>query len=121
MTEKSMNEFAALLHRDEEMARRFVAAIGGKHEEEGVIAIVEFAQARGFDVAAQDLEKLRLPAAADGALSDEELDAVSGAGLFLDFINPVNWAKVIEKSSAVRGAAGLVHSVDGAVKGVING
>jgi len=82
MTKEAMHDFAAALRGDEQAARGLAAAVGDKRGAEAAEAFAAHARTSGFEVTAEDVETLRRSAALEGALSDDELDAVSGAGMF---------------------------------------
>ncbi|MCQ0988069.1 hypothetical protein [Jiella marina] len=82
MTIEAMNEFAKTLRQDPEMARGAAAAIGERRDGDALEALATYARERGFEVSAQDVETERRAAAGEGNLSDDQLEAVSGAGMF---------------------------------------
>ncbi|MCQ0988067.1 Nif11-like leader peptide family RiPP precursor [Jiella marina] len=114
MSIQSMKDFANAARADEEMASGLAAAIGERTGRDAEDAILAYARTCGFDVTAQDIEALRRPPSADGALSDDELDAVSGAGLF-DFLDDA-MAFTIGRLKA-----GMLGGLKGGQDGVKNG
>jgi len=94
MSMQALNDFAAALRGDEEMAQGLAAAIGDKQGGEGMEAFVAFAQQRGFTVTTQDVEELRQAEDREGVLSDNELDAVSGAGFFSSIFDIINKIRI---------------------------
>ncbi|SMC91907.1 nif11-like leader peptide domain-containing protein [Fulvimarina manganoxydans] len=97
MSMHALNDFADAMRTDADMAKGLVAAVGQKEDDEAREAFADYARQHGFDVTAQDLAKLRRQAESEGALSDEDLEAVSGAGLFdsIGFVGVVYWKMAV--------------------------
>ncbi|SMC91895.1 nif11-like leader peptide domain-containing protein [Fulvimarina manganoxydans] len=88
MSMQALNDFADAMRADADMAKGLVTAVGQKQDGEATEAFAAYARQHGFEITAQDLAKLRRPAESEGTLSDDELETVSGAGLF-DFVGDI--------------------------------
>lgn len=82
---KTLHHFLAAVRGDTALARGLAEAIADRQGPESDVAAAAYAKAAGFEVTARDIEAFRTSTTCNGALSDEELDAVSGAGFFDDF------------------------------------
>ncbi|MCQ0988068.1 Nif11-like leader peptide family RiPP precursor [Jiella marina] len=80
MSNKTLNDFAAALRGDETLSAGLASAIGRKRDAEAAEAFVVYGREHGFDVTAEDAEAYRQAAGGESSLTDEELDAVAGAG-----------------------------------------
>lgn len=112
MMTESLNDFAAALRGHDAMAEGLVAAKAGKTEGEAREAFAAYARDCGYAVTRQDVEALMAAAqAGEGALSDDQLDTVSGG--LLDLVTgPLFGAVSGAYDGAVKGAvAGAVDSV----------
>ena len=102
MSIEAVNDFAVAMRHDDGMARGLAAAVEDKADGEAAEAFVAYARQHGFEVTVEDLEGIRRSAAQQRELSDEELDAVSGAGIF-DLVGQVaahQWQLVAGVGSA---------------------
>ncbi|MCQ0988071.1 Nif11-like leader peptide family RiPP precursor [Jiella marina] len=84
MTMKTLNDFATTVQGDETLARGLANAIGDRQGPEAAEAFAAYARAAGFDVNADEVEAASQAAAPQGALWDDQLDAVAGGGFFFD-------------------------------------
>jgi len=90
MSAESMEKFVQQVSSDKGVAEQLNAALAGKEGDDAVEGIVAFANEAGFEVDAEDV--VRLGAAREGELSDDQLDAVAGGWTLIDY---VNWRPVV--------------------------
>lgn len=84
MSQDQMISFLDKVNKDADTAEALAATIGDKEGAEAERAAVGFAQARGFQVTAEDAAEvrraLRESLDGEGELSDAELEGVAGGG-----------------------------------------
>ncbi|SMC91945.1 hypothetical protein SAMN06297251_11292 [Fulvimarina manganoxydans] len=123
MTTHAMNDFANAVRSDEAMARDLAVALEGREESDVPEVFTTFAQQRGFEVTADDVLAFQQSADGDGALSDDDLAAVSGAGLLFGPRPSLTQMLMPGITGALVGAVmgGVVGTTTGAASGFLNG
>ncbi len=111
MSTTTMNAFLAAAASDEEMAEGLAAAIGDKDGNAACVAVAEYATSRGYALSPEDADAGRravLDALEErGALSDEQLESVTGGQGLLSGAN-IGGLVAATASGAVVAPVGLV-------------
>ena len=77
MSEQAYQAFVAAAAQDPALAEGARQALGGRRDAAASAALAAYARDRGYDVTDHDAAAA-MPAAPDGALSDDQLEGVAG-------------------------------------------